>query len=226
MEQLIDSLSRTEDGAFIIDEGSRIVFWNRAAKAILGFTSSEAHGRLCYEILGGRDEQGRTLCHRFCRIAALAERGHALPNTDVYCHTLSGDGRWLNVTTFSYLDRDTAENRRIVHLFRDVTKKKEQEHFVASVLEASELLRSNNGFQIGSAAAAVPQNGDLTAREQEVLELLALGLDTAGISRRLVISPATLRNHVQNILGKLGVHSRLEAVAHAYQLGLIAIDNQ
>jgi two-component system nitrate/nitrite response regulator NarL len=41
------------------------------------------------------------------------------------------------------------------------------------------------------------------------------GLNTAAIAGRLAVSPATVRNHVQSILGKLGVHSRLEAVAFA-----------
>ena len=53
----------------------------------------------------------------------------------------------------------------------------------------------------------------LTRREREVLALLAEGADNGAISQALVISPQTTRTHVQNILGKLEVHSRLEAVA-------------
>jgi len=47
------------------------------------------------------------------------------------------------------------------------------------------------------------------------------GLNTAMAAERLHVSPATVRNHVQNILGKLGAHSRLEAVAQARQHRLI-----
>lgn len=53
----------------------------------------------------------------------------------------------------------------------------------------------------------------LTPREREVLALLAEGADNEAISRTLVISPQTARTHIQNILGKLEAHSRLEAVA-------------
>jgi two-component system nitrate/nitrite response regulator NarL len=60
----------------------------------------------------------------------------------------------------------------------------------------------------------------LTPREREVLALLALGADNAGIAQPLVISPETARTHVQNVLGKLGVHSRLEAAAFVTQNGL------
>ena len=55
----------------------------------------------------------------------------------------------------------------------------------------------------------------LTPREREVLHLLTEGLDGAAIAERLFVSSATVRNHIQHILGKLGVHSRAEAVALA-----------
>jgi DNA-binding NarL/FixJ family response regulator len=65
---------------------------------------------------------------------------------------------------------------------------------------------------------ALPQ---LTVREQEVLELLVEGAATATIAERLFVSPNTVRNHVQRILVKLEVHSKLEAVAVALRLGLV-----
>ena len=64
----------------------------------------------------------------------------------------------------------------------------------------------------------------LTARELEVLQLLAEGASTANASEQLGISSATLRAHVQAILRKLGAHSRLEAVAEAARLGVITLD--
>jgi DNA-binding CsgD family transcriptional regulator len=61
----------------------------------------------------------------------------------------------------------------------------------------------------------------LTRRQVEILHMLANGLKTRAIALRLHVSPATVRNHVQNILGKLDAHSRLEAVAHARRHRLI-----
>jgi DNA-binding NarL/FixJ family response regulator len=61
----------------------------------------------------------------------------------------------------------------------------------------------------------------LTRRELEILQLLARGLNNEVISRQLYISPTTTRNHIQNILGKLGVHSKLEAVAYAVRAGYV-----
>jgi DNA-binding NarL/FixJ family response regulator len=54
----------------------------------------------------------------------------------------------------------------------------------------------------------------LTQRECEVLSLIGEGLNTKAIAERLHVSWATVRNHAQNILLKLNVHSRLEAVAY------------
>ncbi len=61
----------------------------------------------------------------------------------------------------------------------------------------------------------------LTRREREVLAVLAEGGDNDSIAQRLVISPETARTHVQKVLGKLGVHSRLEAAAFVLQTGLL-----
>lgn len=62
---------------------------------------------------------------------------------------------------------------------------------------------------------------DLTTREVEVLKLLAEGLSNQAIAQRLVISVHTVRHHVQNVITKLEVHSKLEAVATAAKEGLV-----
>jgi two-component system nitrate/nitrite response regulator NarL len=61
----------------------------------------------------------------------------------------------------------------------------------------------------------------LTPRERECLGLLVEGMDTAGMAAKLGVSPATVRTHVQSLLIKLGVHSRLEAASFAVRYGLL-----
>jgi DNA-binding NarL/FixJ family response regulator len=61
----------------------------------------------------------------------------------------------------------------------------------------------------------------LTPRETEILQLMAQGLPTDEIAAQLGVSPYTLRTHVQNILTKLGVHSKLEALAFAIRHGKV-----
>ena len=60
----------------------------------------------------------------------------------------------------------------------------------------------------------------LTAREIEVLRLVAEGCDNQTIANRLVLDRATIRTHVATVLTKLDAHSRLQAVARAMRLGL------
>jgi DNA-binding NarL/FixJ family response regulator len=65
----------------------------------------------------------------------------------------------------------------------------------------------------------------LTAREQEVMRLLAEGLSTRDIAERLYISPKTVENHRANLMKKLGLSSTIELVRYAARLGLIDLDN-
>jgi DNA-binding NarL/FixJ family response regulator len=67
------------------------------------------------------------------------------------------------------------------------------------------------------------QQNALSARELDVLQRLGDGESTGDIAAALFVSVNTIRNHVQSIMQKLGVHSRLEAVAHAVRTGLITV---
>ena len=63
---------------------------------------------------------------------------------------------------------------------------------------------------------------DLTARQMEVLRLLAEGKGVEEIRRDLFLSQATVRNHIRALLQALGAHSQLEAVARARKAGLLS----
>nr|WP_276595776.1 LuxR C-terminal-related transcriptional regulator [Cellulomonas septica] len=71
----------------------------------------------------------------------------------------------------------------------------------------------------GRTATRVPFP-QLTDREREVLDLVAAGLDNAVISKRLSLSPKTVRNHVANVLTKLAVPDRSAAIVRAREEGL------
>jgi DNA-binding NarL/FixJ family response regulator len=64
---------------------------------------------------------------------------------------------------------------------------------------------------------------DLTEREKEILQLLAEGMRNDDIATKLFISPQTVQTHIRNILGKLRVHSKLEAVAFGVRHGAISV---
>jgi DNA-binding NarL/FixJ family response regulator len=82
---------------------------------------------------------------------------------------------------------------------------------------ASALLRD---LGVAGRVTARGERDHLTARELEVLSLIAAGLSNAQIADRLVIAPKTAEHHVSRVLAKLGVRSRAEAAAHAVRQGL------
>ncbi|MBA2952462.1 response regulator [Nocardioides sp. MAH-18] len=88
---------------------------------------------------------------------------------------------------------------------------------VFSPTVADRLGRFFSGLATGGGREAFPQ---LTEREREVLDLVARGLENRRIARELFLSDKTVRNHVSNILAKLGVADRSEAIARARAAGL------
>ncbi|NIV32691.1 MAG: hypothetical protein GWN58_25565 [Anaerolineae bacterium] len=72
---------------------------------------------------------------------------------------------------------------------------------------------------VGHPASALVE--DLSTRELEVLQLIAEGLTNREIASRLFVSLNTVKAHTRNIYGKLGVHSRTQAIARSQELGLL-----
>jgi PAS domain S-box-containing protein len=200
---LAAALQRTGDGAFVIGAAGRIILWNRAAERMLGFTAREVANKACCEIFGGYDDAGNRLCYPGCHIQSLVRLAEPVASYDMRTRTKAGKPIWLNVSVLP-LPANGSGTSTTLHLFRDVTATKE---LIGLVHER--MAKAHGEGATDDAAAG------LTRREVEILRQLTQGLSTAAVAERLHVSRATVRNHIQNIFAKLGVHTRLAAVAWA-----------
>jgi PAS domain S-box-containing protein len=201
------ALATAGDGAFAVGPEGRVSLWNRAAERILGWKASEVAERPCCEVFKGVDGNGNRLCYQGCHVMSLVRQGEPVQHFEMETHTKTGKSIWLDI---SILDVPAVNGERAmtVHLFRDVTSTK---RLLQVVRDSLALPPSPNGND----------PSPLTRREAEILRLMAGGANTKVLAERLHVSPATIRNHAQNIFAKLNVHSRLEAVAWANQHRLI-----
>ena len=201
LNALRDALASTADGAFVIGDDGHIRTWNRAAEGLLGFAAHEVVGRRCCDVFGGYDSEGNRLCSPACNVTTLVRMNEPVQHFDMRTRTKAGRPVWLNT---SVLTSTTPSGERLtIHLFRDVTANKELLTLVHERLAAS------------SNPEGPPAATALSRRELDVLRQMTLGHNSAAIAATLHVSRATVRNHAQSIFAKLGVHSRLEAVAYA-----------
>jgi DNA-binding NarL/FixJ family response regulator len=140
-------------------------------------------------------------------------------NFDLRLQTNKGK-EWCNVT-IEIVTAPESKERHAVHVIQllDIRKLIEQ---LGRVMVTRQV---TGDFQIAarliSASLTTARDVKLTAREKEILNLLAKGKRTHVIAEELYISPATVNNHVQHIMDKLDSHSRLEVVARAREAGII-----
>jgi PAS domain S-box-containing protein len=205
-DDLMTILAGSTDGAFVEGENRRIIFWNRAATSITGYTATEALGRACCDLFAGHDDGTGSLPDPASVMTRVETTVRAF---DVCTTTKAGHPLWLHLIVFPVQVRKGTA--LVVHLFCDVTPTRQLVTLVQERLAAPDKGR----------VGALPGHGPLTRRELEVLRLTAQGLRTVVIAELLHISRATVRNHVQNILWKLGVHNRLQAVAYSARHGLL-----
>ncbi|HXH12420.1 MAG TPA: LuxR C-terminal-related transcriptional regulator [Alphaproteobacteria bacterium] len=198
----------TADGVWVSGPDGRILFWNRAAAAILGYPPEQVVGQFCRDVFGGCDSNGNRLCGWPCPIKLLLHGGDLVQHFDMATRTRTGELVWLDISCIA-VPAEPGQPPTVIHLFRDVTRAHQIEVLVRQHLAQGPLATS---------AANVLLNGQLTPREQQVITLMRAGATTAAIAEQLFISKATVRNHIQNIFSKLGVHTRLAAVAYMNQV--------
>jgi PAS domain S-box-containing protein len=205
LAQVSRLFANTADGVWVSGPEGDILFWNRAAETILGYPAERVVGQFCSEVFGGCDSRGNRICGWPCPIKALLHGGDLVEHFDMATRTRTGQPVWIDVSCVA-VPSGRQRPPTIVHLFRDVTAAHQIEVLVRQQLAQTKLT-------LTTGEEPLPP-GELSQRELQVITLMQTGASTAAIAEQLYISKATVRNHIQNIFGKLKVHTRLEAVAY------------
>lgn len=208
-QETLEDVARSGEAVFATDAADRIILWNKECETLLGVPARRAIGKPCYEVMCGRDGNGNLYCHRNCAVAYQAREKKDDPVRKFPLSVVTGDGtrRRISSSLFSIPSYHKAL-ATLVHVLRPDSGK-------------------NAPPPETSAEPLVPMEGHegnmvaLTLREREVLGELARGASTLSVAKKLGIASVTVRNHIQSILQKLEVHSKLEAVVLAYKRELI-----
>jgi DNA-binding CsgD family transcriptional regulator len=183
---------------WVSDPGQKLAFLNPRAEALLGVRREDSVGRPCYELVASEDSRGRPFCTQRCSLVGFARGDQVLKPVRVGIRSTQPQPRWLELLIIP-IEGPDGTWPWLVHCAQEVDRSHRIEQYLQRVASRSR--------------RTLCKLRPLTPREVEVLELLAgdLSLDETALS--LGIRRVTVRNHVQHILGKLGVHSIREAVA-------------
>ncbi|HZC07714.1 MAG TPA: LuxR C-terminal-related transcriptional regulator [Ktedonobacterales bacterium] len=241
-ELVLDVLGLSEP-AFAVNGSHQIVAWNDGAERLLGLRAEEMIGRRCYEALSVRNSSLCMACrfHPDNVASTMPSAEGTAPAQSAAARARKSakqDGnKRINMTTLAAHTR--AGQMRLVHLLHDLPAIQSAPDEAPSASTAQALSRQDRASSMLIRCDPVPvgqvgQVSDpveagmrrrrpmtLTQRELEVLRLLGAGHSTDDIARELSITRVTARNHVNKVLDKLGVNSRLQAVVIASQLQLI-----
>jgi DNA-binding CsgD family transcriptional regulator len=174
---------------------------NVRAERLLGARAPRP-GIPCHRVVASFDLAGRPCCGPRCPLFEAASAGREIPPRMLRV-SRRGVDRWIQLLIIPTTAPD-GTGPYLVHCVLDADEARRMRDYVARLAS-----RTRRGPDRG------PDAHSLTRRELEVLSRLERDESLWTIACDLHITHATVRNHVQNILGKLGVHSIAEAVAHS-----------
>lgn len=182
----------------------RIRLFNAAAGSLFDVQPEEALGKPCHQVIEGCDVFGNRYCGPSCPLLQMARDAEPIRPTEISIPGTGGRPRRIAVLSLSVpLPED---GTALVHLFH----------------ESSPFLPTPAAVPVARPITTSERTPlTLTEREIQVLRLIAEAASTREIAERLSISTATVRNHVQHVLDKLGVSGKLEAVLFAKRNGLL-----
>lgn len=162
-------------------------------------------------------------------VSAIQALREQCPQIKVIVLTTYADDRSvldaLRAGARGYLTKD-AGGEQIEQALRDVLDDRSVldpavQHHVVAAIAAAPAAPAAHRTPPATTAGPPPLPAGLTPREAQVLELIARGLTNAEIAGRLAVGEATVKSHINHLLPKIGARDRAQAVAFAYQHGLV-----
>jgi DNA-binding CsgD family transcriptional regulator len=198
-----DELFSTGEPAYAVNRDGVIRAWNSAAEREFGYRKSEALGHFCWELLAGQDLYGNQYCCSGCPLREAAFDHQSTNSNEMLLRTSSNALRRFRITRLVISCCNGADI--LAHLCQPLIQSPQDDG-------------DNNSVDTSTPD---DRRHALTSREREVFALLSEGLGTREMASKLCISPATVRNHIQNIFSKLKVRNRVAAINRGRKLGLI-----
>lgn len=218
--EILDLLASGTPPAFATNNDDRVVFWNKGAEEIFALRAEEALGKACYEIVGGRDVFGNKFCFEECAIVMTTKAGEPVRGYEFMIQNRQGPGNRTLGVTILRIPGSRRDLFTIVHLLQPVDEKERMKRLLEQLTASGAKTAADPPGPVPIQPPPKPAP-PLTTREKEILRWIAAGLQNKEIAQKLDISLATVRNHIRNILEKLEVHSKLEAVSLAFRNGWV-----
>lgn len=223
MEQVTAMVEKASAAAVATDQDNRVVAWNEGAEELLGERLDDARGALLGTVLQARDVFGNRLCDDACALHAMVRNSESVQSFDLDVIQDDAEGEdpsTVRVAVSVVVVLSPSPGRyHLVYFLRYRRQRRRADAAIDLILDGGGRVPPpvlDEMGRNGGAGAA-----ELTRRQTEVLRHIAEGFRTQEIADNLHISVNTVRNHTQNILRKLDVHSKTEAVSVALRQRLI-----
>lgn len=188
---------------WVSDPDRKIVFINQRAEELLGRSAKKCVGKECHRVIRGKTAKGEKFCGVHCPVSQQVPFHKEIEPFRIRVGT-GRRAKWVQVVLIITQPPDFS-GPRLVHCIIDDSKEQRFKQYLTKVVSRTPRTR-RGGRETGGFR--------LTSREKEILARLADDESMHEIAEQLDLSYTTVRNHVQHILNKLGVHSIVEAVAY------------
>jgi DNA-binding CsgD family transcriptional regulator len=211
---LFDALQHSPDAVFFTDRQNTVVAWNLSAERLLGYPAEGVLGANCSTLLGGCDVWGNRYCSEHCPVKEMAARAEPVHHFELKLKTPNRGMVAMDLTILQ-VAAPPPNHFYLAHILHP------SQHQPAAPMEEEALSAPPRTSMTAARDSADARARKLTPREVEILGLMAAGRTSGEIASLLSLSTLTVRNHAQNILDKLEVRSKAEAVAFAFQKHLV-----